>query len=81
MGVGIGKMSVIGLGKRHGAESVHRYGARGLRDLIPRLARYNARHLPLLGGIALIENELGHTSELHAVPPGQIGQDGENASC
>ena len=74
---GIGKMSVIGLGKRHGAESVHRYGARGLRDLIPRLARYNASHLPLLGGIALIENELGHTSELHALPPDEIGQEGE----
>ncbi len=74
---GIGKMSVIGLGKRHGAESVHRYGAHGLRDLIPRLARYNAQHLPLIGGIALIENELGHTSELHALLPDQIGQDGE----
>ena len=74
---GIGKMSVIGLGKRHGAESVHRYGARGLRDLIPRLARYNATHLPLLGGIATIENELGHLSELHALPPEQVGQEGE----
>ena len=74
---GIGKMSVIGLGKRHGAESVHRYGSRGLRDLIPRLARYNASHLPLLGGIATIENELGRTSELHALHPEEIGQEGE----
>ena len=76
---GIGKMSVIGLGKRHGAESVHRYGARGLRDLIPRLARYNAQHLPLIGGIALIENELGHTAEVHALPPNRIANDGEKA--
>ena len=74
---GIGKMSVIGLGKRHGAESVHRYGAQGLRDLIPRLARFNAQHLPLLGGIVLLENELGHTSEIHALPPSQIGNEGE----
>jgi len=76
---GIGKMSVIGLGKRHGAESVHRYGARGLRDLIPRLARYNASHLPLIGGVAVVENELGRTSEVHALFPNQIGQEGEKA--
>jgi hypothetical protein len=76
---GIGKMSVIGLGKRHGAESVHRYGAHGLRDLIPRLARYNAVRLPLLGGIAVLENELGHTSELHALTPDQIGREGEKS--
>ena len=74
---GIGKMSVIGLGKRHGAESVHRYGAVGLRDLIPRLARYNARHLPLLGGVAVLENELGRTSEIHALMPDQIANEGE----
>ncbi len=74
---GIGKMSVIGLGKRHGAESVHRYGAKGLRDLIPRLARYNAHHLPLLGGVAVLENELGRTSEIHALMPDQIANEGE----
>ncbi len=76
---GIGKMSVIGLGKRHGAESVHRYGARGLRDLIPRLARYNAANLPLVGGIAVLENELGRTSEVHPLFPDQIGNEGEKA--
>jgi hypothetical protein len=72
-------MSVIGLGKRHGAESVHRYGARGLRDLMPRIARWLAARMPLLGGIALLENELGHTSEIHALPPAEIGCEGEKA--
>ena len=77
---GIGKMSVIGLGKRHGAESVHRYGARGLRDLIPRLARYNAAPVcPCSAASPLLENELGHTSELHALPPDQIGREGEKS--
>ena len=76
---GIGKMSVIGLGKRHGAESVHRYGAHGLRHLIPRLARYNARNLPLIGGVAILENELGRTSEIHPLFPKDIAQEGEKA--
>jgi hypothetical protein len=76
---GIGKMCAIGLGKRHGAASIHRYGTHGLRDLMPRVARYLARRLPILGGVALIENELGHTSEIHALPPDQIACDGEKA--
>jgi len=76
---GIAKMSVIGLGKRHGAESVHRYGAVGLRDLMPRIARWIAGRMPLLGGIALIENELGRTSEIHALVPAEIGREGEQA--
>ena len=32
---GIGKMSVIGLGKQKGAASIHRHGAHGLRNLLP----------------------------------------------
>jgi hypothetical protein len=74
---GIAKMSVIGLGKRHGAEGVHRYGAQGLRELMPRMARWLSGRLPLLGGVALLENELGRTSEIHALPPSQIARDGE----
>jgi hypothetical protein len=70
-------MSVIGLGKRHGAESIHRYGAQGLRELIPRVARFQAAHLPLLGGVALLENELGRTCELHALPAHDVGREAE----
>ncbi len=76
---GIAKMSVIGLGKRHGAESIHRYGARGLRELMPRIGRWLAGRMPLLGGIALLENELGRTSEIHALPSTEIARDGERA--
>lgn len=64
---GIGKMCAIGLGKRHGAESIHRHGANGLRELMPRVARFLARSLPILGGIALLENEFGNTAEVHSV--------------
>lgn len=76
---GIAKMSVIGLGKRQGAESVHRYGAYGLRELMPRIARYLATHLPLVGGVALIENEMGQTAEIHALRGVEIGREAEAA--
>ena len=76
---GIAKMSVIGLGKRHGAESLHRYGATGLRDLMPRMARWIAGRMPLLGGVALLENELGRTSEIHGLSAGEVGREGEKA--
>ena len=36
---GILKMLVIGLGKRHGADQVHSFGTRGLRDMIPESRR------------------------------------------
>ncbi|MCW3096824.1 MAG: hypothetical protein JWL77_2442 [Chthonomonadaceae bacterium] len=76
---GVGKMCAIGLGKRHGAEGIHRHGAYGLRELMPRVARYMAAHTNIVGGIALIENELGHTAEIHALPADQVGREPEQA--
>ncbi len=76
---GIAKMSVIGLGKRHGAESVHRHGAHGLQNLMPRIARHNAAKLPIIGGVALIENAQGKTCEIHPLPPEGIAQEPEKA--
>ncbi len=76
---GIAKMCAIGLGKQKGAASIHHYGARGLRDLMPRIARYLASHTKVVGGVALLENELGRTSEIHALPANQIGREQEAA--
>lgn len=76
---GIAKMCAIGLGKRRGAESIHHYGAYGLRELMPRVARYMARHANIVGGVALIENELGQTAEIHALPAEQVGTEHETA--
>jgi len=76
---GIGKMAAIGLGKRRGAAGIHIHGAYGLRELIPRVARYLARHANIVGGIALIENELGRTAEIHPLQAHQIAQEDEKA--
>ncbi|HLK55698.1 MAG TPA: hypothetical protein VKU00_04000 [Chthonomonadaceae bacterium] len=74
---GIGKMAAIGLGKRHGAASIHIHGAHGLRELMPRAARYMAAHANIVGGVALIENELGHTAEIHPLPAAAIAREPE----
>ncbi len=74
---GIAKMCVIGLGKRFGAECVHQYGVNGLRDLVPRIARFLVSKLPIVGGVALIENDFGRTCEIHAVPAEDVAGNGE----
>ncbi|HLV79885.1 MAG TPA: hypothetical protein VKT32_06360, partial [Chthonomonadaceae bacterium] len=76
---GIAKMTAIGLGKQRGAASIHHYGAYGLREKMPRVARFLVQHAPIVGGIALIENERGETAEVHALPADQIAEDGEKA--
>ncbi|HZT44165.1 MAG TPA: hypothetical protein VFA07_18515 [Chthonomonadaceae bacterium] len=76
---GIAKMTAIGLGKQRGAASIHHYGAYGLREKMPRVARFLAQHAPVVGGIAMIENERGETAEVHALPADQIARDGEKA--
>ena len=76
---GIGKMCAIGFGKRKGAEGIHFYGSRGLRDLIPRIARFLASKIPILGGVVLLENELGRTSKIVALPNSEIACEGEKA--
>ena len=74
---GIAKMTVIGLGKRQGAENIHRMGAYALANLMPRAARFMCKKLSILGGIAMIENELGRTCEIHALENQDIAQDKE----
>ena len=69
---GIAKMCAIGLGKRDGASAIHAHGAHGLRHLMGPVARRMASRIPLLGGVALIENEQGRTSEIHGLCAGDV---------
>ena len=47
---GIVKMLVIGLGKRDGAAQHHRWGVRGLRDMLPETAKVILEKTPFVGG-------------------------------
>lgn len=74
---GIGKMCAIGLGKQKGAESIHNFGADGLRQLMPRVARRLVESVNVVGGVALIENPYGQTAEIHAVRAPDVAGPGE----
>ncbi|MCX8138485.1 MAG: lactate racemase domain-containing protein [Thermogemmata sp.] len=64
---GILKMLVIGLGKRHGADQVHSFGTRGLRDMMPESAKVILEKTPFLGGLAILENAREETAHVEVV--------------
>lgn len=58
---GILKMSVIGLGKQHGAEHVHQDGFSDLGRLLPMIARVVFDKTKILGAVAVAENAFDQT--------------------
>jgi hypothetical protein len=64
---GLMKMAVIGLGKRHGADQVHSFGTRGLRDMMPESAKVVLEKTPLLGGLAILENANEETAHVEVI--------------
>jgi hypothetical protein len=64
---GIAKMLVIGLGKREGASQHHRWGMRGLRDMLPETARVVLQKTPFKAGLAILENAQEQTARLQVV--------------
>lgn len=69
---GLMKMCVIGLGKHKQALAIHRYGVRGLRDLMPLTARQILKHGNIILGIALVENAYDETAIIKALQPAEI---------
>jgi len=72
---GLFKMIAIGLGKRAQAESIHAYGAWGLRELIPEVARAKLRLAPILGAVALLEDGYDQTTEVVGLPAERIEEE------
>jgi hypothetical protein len=64
---GMLKMLVIGLGKRHGADQVHSFGPRGLRDMIPEAGKVIVAKTPFIGGLAILENANEETAKVEVV--------------
>ena len=69
---GLVKMLVIGLGKREGAIAMHARGCASLRADIPEAAELLLSKLPILGGIALLENGYHQTAEVVGLRPEAI---------
>lgn len=53
---GLMKMMAIGLGKQHGAESIHHQSPAIMHELVEEYGRTILKNCPVLGGIAVVEN-------------------------
>ena len=69
---GLVKMLAIGVGKREGAAALHSRRCKSLREDIPSAAKLLIERLPVLGGIAILENGYHQTAELVGLPPNEI---------
>jgi hypothetical protein len=65
LGSGLLKMAVIGLGKRDGATAMHGAASRlGHEAMIRKMARVMIASAPVLGGLAILENQFHETVRL-----------------
>ncbi len=69
---GLLKMLTIGLGKRAGAEQVHKLGLRGMIEVLPRVGEFLVKNTPFALGIAILENADDHPAEIVGVSPDEI---------
>lgn len=69
---GLMKMMSIGLGKHKQALLLHDYGVRGIRDMMPEVARVVLANANIVAGLAVLENAFEETAKIEAVAPGQI---------
>ena len=69
---GVLKMMVIGLGKRPGAEQVHKLGLRGLKEVLPAVGRFLVENTKFALGLEIIENAEDLPAEIVAVEPDTI---------
>ncbi len=75
---GLFKMMAVGMGKRHGADVAHTYKAWSLKNFIPKMAREILRRLPIVAGLAIVENAYHEVAKLVALRPREIeGGDSE----
>lgn len=71
---GLVKMAAIGLGKRAGADSLHRWGFGKLAERLPPYAKIVMEHSNIIFGVGLIENEMDETCRIAVVPSEDIFQ-------
>lgn len=69
---GLVKMAAIGLGKREGADSLHRWGFGKLAERLPPCAKIVMEHSNIVFGVGLIENEFDETCRVEVVPVEEI---------
>ena len=69
---GILKMLVIGLGKRSGAEQIHRLGLRGMKEVLPAVGKHLVEATKFALGLAILENAEDEPADIVAIEPETI---------
>jgi hypothetical protein len=69
---GLMKMTAIGMGKHKQALLLHSFGVRGIRDMMPDVARVVLEKTKVLCGIGIVENALEQTALIEAIPTQSI---------
>jgi len=73
IGSGLLKMLVIGVGKHAGALAMHRAASRiGHERAIRGMAKVIIANAPVLGGVAILENQFHETARIVAVPRAEL---------
>ncbi len=72
---GLIKMSVIGCGKQKGAATCHRLGMAGMEERLLASSRVMLDVMPVIFGVAILENAYDETAELCCVPAERIHQE------
>jgi hypothetical protein len=69
---GIMKMIAIGLGKQKGAETCHQLGFKYMAEHVVLMANMMLEKLPIVFGVALVENAYDQTCRIEVLPAAQI---------
>ena len=69
---GLLKMSVIGMGKQHGAEAVHESGFINMARVLPQFARVVFDHTNIIAGVGILENAFDQTYKIAGLTPAEI---------
>jgi len=66
---GLSKMLVIGMGKQRGAKTAHEWALDwSFRNMIPEITGLIIEALPVVGGVAIVEDQLDDTAIIEGVP-------------
>jgi hypothetical protein len=69
---GIMKMIAIGLGKQRGAEACHQLGFKYMAENVPAMAKLMMEKLPIVFGVAVVENAFDETCRIEAIPAASV---------
>jgi hypothetical protein len=75
---GLMKMLTVGMGRARGASMVHRLGWRSMVGAIESIGGAVLEQLPVIGGVALVENAREETAVVRGLPKAEI-REGETA--